>query len=98
MIIFRIGAEWTKLRRKVLYYFAILAIVNKTLIAKNYRKLIFNHFLFKYYQFYRKTVRDKNCLFSSYRALRIFSEFLNIFSVFLPYFLLVKIKKAILKS
>jgi len=37
--IFRIGAEWTKLRRKVLYHFAIFAIINKILIAKNYRKL-----------------------------------------------------------
>jgi len=93
MIIFRIGAEWTKLRRKVLYYFAILAIVNKILIAKNYRKLIFNHFLLKYYQFYRKTIRDKNCLFSSYRALRIFSEFLNIFFRIFTVFFVGKNKK-----
>jgi len=56
------------LRRKVLYHFAI---VNKILIAKNCRKLILlkNNFLFKYNQLYRKTTRDKNCLFSSHREI-----------------------------
>jgi len=34
--------------------------------------LVFNNFLFKYYQLYRKTARDKNHLFSSHRTLRIF--------------------------
>ena len=75
-MIFRIGIEWTKLRRKVLYYFAIFAIVNKILITKNCRELTFNHFLFKY-QLYKKTARDKNCLFSSHKILRIFLEFFN---------------------
>jgi len=44
------GAEWTKLRRKILYH---LAIINKTLyiIDKNCRKLVFNNFLLEYYQF-----------------------------------------------
>jgi len=51
------GAEWTKLRRKILYH---LAIINKTLIDKNCRKLIFNNVLLEYYQLYRKTTRD-NC-------------------------------------
>ena len=67
--------ERTKLRRKVLYHFTIFAIINKILIAKNYRKLVFNNFLFKYYQLSEKTARDENCLFSSHRTLRIFSEF-----------------------
>ena len=66
-----------KLKRKVLYHFAIFAIVNKILIAKNCHKLIFINFVLKYYQFYRKTTRDKNYLFSSRRALRIFLEFFN---------------------
>ena len=80
--------EWTKLRRKVLYHFAILAIINMILIAKNCRKLIFNNFLLKYCELYRKTVRDKNCL-SSHKGLRIFSEFFNtVFSL-----MLVKIRK-----
>ena len=64
-----------KLKRKVLYHFAIFAIVNKILIAKNCRKLVFNNFVLKYYQFYRKTTRDKNYLFFSHRTLRIFLEF-----------------------
>jgi len=70
-------AEWIKLRRKVFYYFAISAIVTKILIAKNCRKLVFNNFLLKYYQLYRKPARDENCLFSFHRTLRIFSEFFN---------------------
>ena len=84
--------ERTKLGRKILYYFAILAIVNKILIAKNCRKLIFNNFLFKYYQLYRKTARDKNCLFFSHRTLRIFSEFFINFLV-LNFFIFINIRK-----
>jgi len=38
---------------------------------------LFNNFLLKCYQFYRKTATHKNCLFSSHKALRIFSEFFN---------------------
>ena len=53
--------DGTKLSRKVLYYFIIFATVNK--IIKNCLILIFNNFLLKYYQLYRKTVRDKNCCF-----------------------------------
>ena len=45
------------------------------LITKNRRILVFNNFLLKYYQLYRTTARDKNCLSSSYKALTIFSEF-----------------------
>ena len=63
---------------KFLYYFAIFAIVNKTLIIKNCQILaILNNFLLKYYQLYRKAARDKNHLFSSHKVLRIFSEFFN---------------------
>ena len=76
MINFRIGAEWIKLRRKV-HYFTIFVIVNKILITKNRRILVFNNFLLKYYQLYRKIASDKGCLFSSHRVLRIFSEFFN---------------------
>jgi len=48
-------AERAKLRRKVLYH---LAIINKILIDKNCRKLLFNNFLLEYYQLYKKTTRD----------------------------------------
>ena len=58
-----------QIEKKVLYHFTIFAIVNKILIAKNCRKLVFNNFLLKYNQLYRKTARDKNCLFSSHRIL-----------------------------
>ena len=71
----------TKLRWKVLYHFAIFAIVNKILIAKNCRKLVFTNFLPKYYHLYRKTIRDENCLFSSHRTLRTFPKFLVNFLV-----------------
>jgi len=54
---------------------SIFAIVNKILITKNCRKLIFNKFLLKYYQLHRKTARDKNCLCFFHKTLRIFSEF-----------------------
>ena len=83
--------EWTKLRRKVLYHFAIFAIVDKILIIKNCRKLVFNNFILKYYKLYRKITRDKNCLFSSHRALRIFLEFFQNFLT--PYFLMLKMRK-----
>jgi len=75
MIKFRIEAEWIKLRKNVLYHFVIFAIVNKILIVKSCRKLVFNNFLFKYYQLYKKNARDENCLLSFHRTLRIFSEF-----------------------
>ena len=82
--------ERTKLNRKILYRFTIFTMINEILITKNYRILIFNNFLLKYYQLYRKTVRDKNYLFSSHRALKFFSEFFQNFLI--PYFLiLVKI-------
>jgi len=70
-------AEWIKLRRKVLYQFSK---VNKILIAKNCRKLVFNNFLLKYCQLYRKTARDKNYFYFFLIELfffRIFSEFFN---------------------
>jgi len=51
------GLNWEK---KVLYYFAIFAII-KILIAKNCRKLIFNNLLLEYYQLYKKIARDNNC-------------------------------------
>ena len=63
------------LRRFFLYHFAIFAIVNEILIIENRQKLVFNNFLLGYYQPYRKIARDKNCLLSSHRALRIFSKF-----------------------
>jgi len=85
-------AEWIELSRKVLYHFAIFAIVNKILITKHCQILILNNFLLKYYQLYRKAARDKNHLFSSHKVLRIFSEFFQNFLI--PYFLmLVKIRK-----
>ena len=74
--------ERVKLSRKVLYYFAIFAIVNEILITKNRQKQVFNNFLLEYYQLYRKIARDKNYLPSSHRALRIFSEFFINFLVF----------------
>ena len=37
--------------------------------------LTFSNFLLEFYQLCRKIVGDKNYLFSSHRALRIFSEF-----------------------
>ena len=75
--IFRVLVQRTKLSRKVFYYFAIFAIVNKILITKDRRILVFNNFLLKYYHFYRKIASDKNYLFSSYKVLRIFSEFFS---------------------
>jgi len=61
--------------------FAIFALINKItknlLITKNCRILVFNNFLLKFHQLYRKTARDKNCLFFSHKVLRIFSEFFN---------------------
>ena len=50
---FRGQVERAKLSRKVLYHFAIFIIVNKILITKNRRKLVFNNFLLEYYQLYR---------------------------------------------
>jgi len=44
---------------------------------------IFNNFFLNFYQLNRKTVRDKNCLFSLHRNLRIFSKFFIISSFFL---------------
>jgi len=62
------------------------------LIAKNCQKLVFNNFLLKYYQLYRKTARDKYCLFFSHRVLRIFLEVFQNFLI--PYFLmLIKMRK-----
>ena len=78
---FCVNIERTKLSRRVLYHFAIFAIVNKILITKNCRKLVFNNFLLKYYQLYRRTAKDENCLFSSHRILRIFSEFFQNFLI-----------------
>ena len=68
--------------RKVIYHFAIFVVVNRILITKNHRILVFNNFLLKYCQLYRKIARDKNCLFSSRRALNkiffwIFYQLLN---------------------
>jgi len=83
-----------KLSQKVFYHFTIFAIVNKILITKYRRILVFNNFLFKYYQLYRKTASDKNCLF-------FFIEFWEFFQNFLvPHFLmLVKIvTNAVLKK
>jgi len=42
---------------------------------------------FKYYQLYRKTVTDKNYLFSSHKVLRIFSKFFRNFLI--SYFLIL---------
>ena len=42
--------------------------------------MVFNNFLLKYYEFYRKIARVKNCVFSSHKVLRIFSEFFSVFS------------------
>ena len=84
--------ERTKLSRKVLYHFAIFVIVNKILIIKNCQILILNNFLLKYYQFYRKTAKDKNHLFFSHRTLKIFSEFFINFLV-LHFFIFTNMKK-----
>jgi len=90
---YRGKADWTNNESKSLYHLTIFVIINKILNTKNRRMLIFSNFLLKYYQLYRKTASDKNCLFSSHRVLRIFS---------VPHFLmLVKIdanKKIVLKS
>ncbi|KYN39567.1 hypothetical protein ALC56_06061 [Trachymyrmex septentrionalis] len=59
--------EQTKLSRKVIYHFAIFA-VSKILIIKNRRILVFNNFLLKQYQLYRKT-NDKYCFFFFHRFL-----------------------------
>jgi len=67
--------ERTEVIVNLLRFFAIFTIINKILISKNCQILIFNNFFLKYYQLYRKTARDKNCLFSSHGTLRIFSEF-----------------------
>ena len=84
--------EWIKLSRKVIYHFAVYAIVNEILITKNCQILVLNNFLLKYYQLYRKAARDKNHLFS-YKILRIFQNFL------VPYFLmLIKIRKCSTKK
>ena len=64
--------ERAKLNRKIFYHFAIFIMINEILITKNRKILIFNNFLLKYYHLYRKTARDKNCLFFSYKVLRIF--------------------------
>jgi len=74
--IFRALKEPTKLSRKILYHFAIFAIIifNQILIIKNRRILVFNNFLLKYYQLYRKT-SNKNCLFSFHRFLQKNSHF-----------------------
>ena len=66
--------ERNKLSRKILYYFAIFALVNKILITQRLPILILTNFLIKYYQLYRKTARDKKYLFSSHRTLRIFYQ------------------------
>jgi len=44
--IFHGQIERTKLSRKVRYHFAIFAIINKILITKNCRKLVFNFSIF----------------------------------------------------
>ena len=87
--------EWTKLRRKVLYHFAIFAIVNKILIAKNCRKLIFNNFLLKYCQFYRKTFLRNS--FFSHKILWIFSEFFINFLV-LHFLIFINMRKYNIKK
>ena len=84
-IIYR-KVDGIKPNRKILYHFAIFVIINKTLIIKYRWILSFNNVLFKYYQLYRKSVRDKNCLFSSHKVLKIFSEFFINFLVL--YFLI----------
>jgi len=71
-----------KVSQKVLYHSAIFVIVDKILIIKCRRILIFNNFLFKHCQSYRKQQEnEKNCSFFSHRILRIFSEFFINFSV-----------------
>jgi len=45
-------------------------LITKMLITKNHRILVFNFFL-KYYQFYRKTAREINCLFSFYFLIEV---------------------------
>jgi len=44
-------------------------------VIKIFLVIIFGNNFFLKYQLCRKTARDKNCLFSSHRTLRIFSEF-----------------------
>ena len=72
------GLNWHESKNRL--PFAIFTIVNKILITKNCRILIFNNFLFKYYHqilYKKKTAIDKNCLFSFHRVLKIFSEFFS---------------------
>jgi len=59
--------EWIELNQKVIYHFAVYTTINEILIIKNCQILGLNNFLPKYlpkYQFYKKTARDKNHLFS----------------------------------
>ena len=55
--------ERIKLSRQALYCFVIFAIVNKILITKYRRILVFKNFLLKYYQLYRNRARDTQILF-----------------------------------
>ena len=89
--------EWIKLKRKIFYYFAIFVIINKILIAKNCRKLVFNNFLLKYYQLCRKTARDENYLFFSHRTLWIFSEFFINFLI-LHFLIFINMRKYSIKK
>ena len=76
-----------KLNRNVLYHFTIFLyndsyiMINKILMTKNCRILVFNNFFSQILSTLQKnfTVRNKNCLFffSSLRTLRIFSEIFN---------------------
>ncbi|KYN29393.1 hypothetical protein ALC57_01176, partial [Trachymyrmex cornetzi] len=54
--IFCVLIERTKLSRRVLYHFAIFAIV-KMLITKNRLILAFNNFLLKHYQNFKKNIK-----------------------------------------
>ena len=85
--------NWTKLNRKVIYHFAIFTIVNiKISTIKNCWTLVFNNFLLKYYQFYRKIAINKNYLFSFHRTLRIFSKFFINFLV-LHFLIFINMRK-----
>jgi len=69
----------TKLSRKVLYHFAIFAMINEILIIKIAKYWFSIIFYSNTTNFTKKTARDKKCLFSSHKVLRIVSEFFQIF-------------------
>ena len=88
----RVYIKRSKLNQKVLYHFAIFAIVNEILIIKNRWILVYNNFVLKYYQLYRKITKDKNCLFFSlfiFLLIKFWEFFSELFQNFLISYILM---------